>query len=279
MEMLETYIKQIQRYPLLTAEQEIALSKQIQKGCKKAENQLINSNLRLVISVVKKFTNTPKVSVMDLIQEGNLGLMAAASKFHYGFKTRFSTYAYNWILQYMLRYLYNKTSLIALPHRKEELLRKITAAKTEYKQALNREATTAELAECCGTTVEEIDSVLSYSFSVTSIDIEATDDGSATIGDLIADNSYNPERTFILEQDKKEIHKMVNSLSDNERRVIYSRFNFENELHIPTLRELSALLGVSAETVRQMEKRAVQKIKKAAFATNVNQHSQHFACV
>lgn len=279
MEMLETYIKQIQRYPLLTAEQEIALSKQIQKGCKKAENQLINSNLRLVISVVKKFTNTPKVSVMDLIQEGNLGLMAAASKFHYGFKTRFSTYAYNWILQYMLRYLYNKTSLIALPHRKEELLRKITAAKTEYKQALNREATTAELAECCVTTVEEIDSVLSYSFSVTSIDIEATDDGSATIGDLIADNSYNPERTFILEQDKKEIHKMVNSLSDNERRVIYSRFNFENELHIPTLRELSALLGVSAETVRQMEKRAVQKIKKAAFATNINQHSQHFACV
>ncbi len=279
MEMLETYIKQIQRYPLLTAEQEIVLSKQIEKGCTKAKTELINSNLRLVISVVKKFVNTPKVSVMDLIQEGNLGLMAAASKFHYGFKTRFSTYAYNWILQYMLRYLYNKTSMIALPHRKEELLRKITTAKNEYKQSLNREPTTAELAECCGITIEEVESVLSYSFNVSSIDIAATDDGSATIADLIADNSYNPEHIFIREQDKKEIKEMVNTLSANERKVIYSRFNFENDLHIPTLRELSSLLGVSAETVRQMEKRAVQKIKKQAFAMNVNQHSKHFACV
>ncbi len=279
MEMLETYIKQIQRYPLLTAEQEIVLSKQIEKGCTKAKTELINSNLRLVISVVKKFVNTPKVSVMDLIQEGNLGLMAAASKFHYGFKTRFSTYAYNWILQYMLRYLYNKTSMIALPHRKEELLRKITTAKNEYKQSLNREPTTAELAECCGITPEEVESVLSYSYNVSSIDIVATDDGSATIADLIADNSYNPEHIFIREQDKKEIKEMVNTLSANERKVIYSRFNFENDLHIPTLRELSSLLGVSAETVRQMEKRAVQKIKKQAFAMNVNQHSKHFACV
>ncbi len=279
MEMLETYIKQIQRYPLLTAEQEIVLSKQIEKGCTKAKTELINSNLRLVISVVKKFVNTPKVSVMDLIQEGNLGLMAAASKFHYGFKTRFSTYAYNWILQYMLRYLYNKTSMIALPHRKEELLRKITTAKNEYKQSLNREPTTAELAECCGIAPEEVESVLSYSFNVSSIDIAVTDDGSATIADLIADNSYNPEHIFIREQDKKEIKEMVNTLSANERKVIYSRFNFENDLHIPTLRELSSLLGVSAETVRQMEKRAVQKIKNQAFAMNVNQHSKHFACV
>ena len=266
MEMLETYISQIQRYPLLTAEQEIALSKEIEKGSKAAEKKLINSNLRLVISVAKKFCNTPKVSVMDLIQEGNLGLMAAASKFHYGFNTRFSTYAYNWILQYMLRYLYNKTSMISLPHRKEELLRKITAAQTEFKQTLNREPTAAELSECCGVSIEEIESVLSYSFSVTSIDIEATDDGSATIGDLIADNSYNPEHNFLREQEKKQVKKMVDSLPDKERRVIYGRFNFENELHIPTLRELSATLGVSAETVRQMEIRAVQKMREAAYA-------------
>ena len=152
MEIFETYIKQIGRYPLLNAEQEKKLSEQIEKGSAQAVNQLVNSNLRLVISIARKFLCTSKNSIMDLIQEGNLGLMAAASKYHYSFNTRFSTYAYSWILQYMLRYVYNKTSMIALPHRKEELLRKIVAAKNEYKQNLNRELSVPELAEICGTT-------------------------------------------------------------------------------------------------------------------------------
>lgn len=268
MENFEAYVKQIQRYPLLNAEQERKLSEQIEKGSTLAVNQLVNSNLRLVISIARKFAGISKNSIMDLIQEGNMGLMAAASKYHYSFNTRFSTYAYSWILQYMLRYAYNRTSMIALPHRKEEILRKIMAAKNEFFQNLNREPSVAELSEFCGTTPEEIESALSYSYTVTSIDIEASEDGNITIADLIVDNNYNPERQYLCLQDKMSVRKMVDSLPDCERKVIYGRYNFANDLHVPTLRELSADLGVSAETVRQMEMRAVRRMKKAAAASN-----------
>ncbi len=264
MEMLDSYLKQIQRFPLLDANQEAALSREIEKGNKAAENQLVNSNLRLVVSIAKKFGDSSKVSMMDLIQEGNMGLMTAAAKFHYGFNTRFSTYAYTWILQYMLRYLYNKTSLISLPHRKEELLRKVTLAQTEYKQTLNREPTLPELAEYTGVSEEDVAAILAYSYSVTSIDIETSDDGSSTIGDLIPDNKYNPEETFLREEKRSQVMEMVDSLPENEKKVIYCRYNFACDQHVPTLRELSTSMGVSAETVRQIEMRAVKKIRKAA---------------
>ncbi len=264
MEMLESYLKQIQRYPLLDAQQEAALSREIEKGNRNAQNQLVNSNLRLVISIAKKFTNTAKVSMMDLIQEGNMGLMTAASKFHYGFNTRFSTYAYTWILQYMLRYMYNKTSMIALPHRKEELLRKVTALQNDYKQQFNREPSVSELADGCGCSEEEIVSVMAYAYTITSIDVETSEEGNSTVGDLIPDNKYNPEENFLREVEKNQVKEMVDSLPEKERTVIYYRYNFECEQHVPTLRELSSSLGVSAETVRQMEMRAVKKIKKAA---------------
>lgn len=264
MEIFESYLRQIQRYPLLDAQQEVELSKEIEKGSKVAQTKLINSNLRLVVSIAKRFAGTPRVSMMDLIQEGNMGLMMAAAKFHYGFNTRFSTYAYSWILQYMLRYIYNKTSMISLPHRKEELLRRITAARNDYKQNLNHEPTKKELAEYCGTTIEDIESVLAFACTVTSMDIETSEESGTTVGDLIPDTSYNPEETFIRRQDILEIKEMVDTLPDKERRVIYYRFNFDYDSHVPTLRELSAALGVSAETVRQMEMRAVKKIKQAA---------------
>ena len=116
--MLESYLKEIQRYPLLSADEEVVLAKKIESGDGEAVNYLVQCNLRLVVSVAKKFCGSYKNSIMDLIQEGNLGLMSAASKFSYTFNTRFSTYAYPWILQYILRYIYGKTSAISLPHRK-----------------------------------------------------------------------------------------------------------------------------------------------------------------
>ncbi|MGI5058179.1 sigma-70 family RNA polymerase sigma factor [Treponema pectinovorum] len=264
MDILETYIKQVQRYPLLEAFEEVALSKEIEKGSRCAKEKLINCNLRLVISIAKKFMNIPRVSIMDLIQEGNLGLMTAASKYNYGFKTRFSTYAYTWILQYMLRYLYNKTSPITLPHRKEELLRKIVTSKEEFKQAFNREATISELSSYCGISERDLTHALSYSYTVTSIDCETSEEGSVTLGDLIPDNKYNPEVNYLREEEKNNIKEMVAGLSDCEKKVIYGRYNFNCDEHTPTLRELSELLGVSAETVRQIEIRAVKKIKKVA---------------
>lgn len=264
MEMLESYLKQIQRYPLLDAKQEIELSKLIEAGSKAAQEKLVQSNLRLVVSVAKRIGSSSKVSLMDLIQEGNMGLMTAASKYHYSFSTRFSTYAYTWILQYMLRYLYNKTSMIALPHRKEELLRKISIAQNSYVQTYGREATVDELSDLLAVSRDELSSVLSCSYTVTSIDIQTSDDGSSTIADLIPDTKYNPEERYLRQEKIGQVHDIVNSLPENEKKVICNRFNFAYEQHVPTLRELSSELGVSAETVRQMEMRAVRKIRELA---------------
>lgn len=264
MEMLESYLLQVKKYSLLSAEEEIALSKKIKDGDKKALDTLIKSNLRLVISIAKKFTASNKFSMMDLIQEGNMGLMAAASKYNYSFSTRFSTYAYTWILQYMLRFIYNKTSMISLPHRKEELLRKIITVQNDYSQNYGREPSITELSECIGISEEEISSVLAFTYSVTSIDYECSEDGSSTLGDFIYDNKYCPERELMNKEERKSVMKMINLLPKNERDVIYHRYNLNQEQHVPTLRELSKVLGVSAETVRQMEIRAVTKMKKIA---------------
>ncbi len=269
MEMFESYMKQVMRYELLDAEKEIALSKEIEKGNKKAVNELVQANLRLVVSVAKKLNASVKVSVMDLIQEGNIGLMIAATKYHYSFNTRFSTYAYSWILQYMLRFLYNKTSMIALPHRKDELLRRIAAAQNFFIQRTGKEASVPELSRYLGVPSEDIQNVLAYSYTFTSIDYECSEDGRATIADMIPDNKYNPEERLMVEETKSYVRDLVETLPEKERTVIYSRFNFQHGRQIPTLRELSASLDVSAETVRQMEIRAVRKMKKNAFKMKI----------
>ncbi len=262
MELLQDYLHSLNAYKLLDADEEIALSKRIENGDKKAVQLLVQSNLRLVVSVAKKFSASHKFSIMDLIQEGNMGLMAAANKYHYSFKTRFSTYAYTWILQYMLRFVYGKTSVIALPHRKEELIRRVNTVQSMYVQQYGREATLFELAENLGMEQEKVAEILAYSYTVSSLDIECNDESGSTVGDLLPDSTYNPEEMYLEEEKRQEIRKMLNMLPEKEQAVIYSRFNFDGELHVPTLRELSDSLGVSAETIRQMELRAVRRMRK-----------------
>lgn len=263
MKMYEMYVSQIQKYPLLDADKEKEIAAKISSGDRNAVNRLVNSNLRLVVSIANKFRKTYKVSVMDLIQEGNLGLMAAAEKYSSSFNTRFSTYAYPWILQYMLRFIHNKTALIAIPQRKEEVLRRLSTMQNEYTQVTGREASNAELARSLGITEAELKEAIDCQYTCTSLDCECSDDGSATIGDLIPDLTYAPERNFFIEIAKNNIKQLVSELSEKERCVISGRYNFEGKLHAPTLRELGSSLGVSAETIRQTEIKALKKIRNA----------------
>ncbi|MBR1404207.1 MAG: RNA polymerase sigma factor RpoD/SigA [Treponema sp.] len=269
MKMYELYVSQIQRYPLLTSEDEKALAEKITAGEKHAVTTLVNSNLRLVVSVANKFRRTYKISVMDLIQEGNLGLMAAAEKFSSSFNTRFSTYAYPWILQYMLRFVHNKTGMIAIPQRKEEVLRRLSSIQSEYTQVTGKEASSAELSKYLGISETEISDALTYLYSYTSLDAECNEDGSGTIGDLIPDFTYEPEKRYFSEIARKNIQKLVNQLPEKERYVIAGRYNFEGKVHAPTLRELGLSLGVSAETIRQTEIKALKRIKKAVDETRI----------
>lgn len=266
MDLYENYLKEIRGYSLLTQAQESELAEQIQRGNQVALDRLIKANLRLVVSVAKKFTMSYKFSVMDLIQEGNLGLMAAAQKFSSSFNTKFSTYAYTWIFQYMLRFVHNKTSIIELPHRKEEILRTAKNGKVSFMQKYGFEPSVEELAEYLGVSEFELRDVLSYSYSFTSIDVECSDDNGETIGDLLPDMTYNPESNFLIDEEKKSVESMLCSLPEKERIVINERFNFDCNQHVPTLRELSSSLGVSAETVRQMELRALKRLRKSFVA-------------
>ena len=262
MEMYESYVNQIQRYPLLDYAREIVLSKRIAQGDEVARQELINANLRLVVNIAKHFAVSRTV-LMDLIQEGNLALMAAAEKYQSEFNTRFSTYAYTWIMQYMLRYLNNRISMISLPHRKDEMLRRINAARQALVQATGSEPTVAELASYLNVTECEVKNMLFYDYSFTSLDAECAGEKGATVGDLLPDMTYEPEHEYLLRESRRSVGELVESLPEKERTVIRCRYNFNNDIHAKTLRELSVDLGVSAETVRQMEIRAVHRMRKA----------------
>ena len=263
MKMYELYISQIQRYPLLSSEKEREIAQKISEGDRNAVKQLINSNLRLVVSIASKFKQTYKVSIMDLIQEGNLGLMAAAEKFSSEYKTRFSTYAYPWILQYMLRFLHNKTSMISIPQRKEEVLRRLSHVNGEQTPANSKSVSNEKLAESLGISCDELKEALDCLYTCTSLDSFCNEDNSTTVGELIPDFTYDPERNFFIEIAKSNIKELVSELSEKERYIIAGRYNFEGKVHAPTLRELGTSLGVSAETIRQTEIKALKKIRKS----------------
>ncbi len=262
-ELYLAYLHDIQRYKLLSAQEEEELSRKIEDGDNVAFKKLVNANLRLVVSIAKKFGTSTKFSAMDLIQEGNLGLMTAAKKYHYSFSTKFSTYAYAWIFQYMLRFVHNKTGMIEIPHRKEELLRQIEGAKSELRKSFGREPTAEEIAAFLELPKEEIKSAVSCDFSYTSMDVLCSDDGTETLGELLPDMTFNPEREYLEKEARIDVADLLKILPEKERIVIFGRYNFARHQRSATLREISESLGVSAETVRQMEMRAVKRLKLA----------------
>jgi RNA polymerase primary sigma factor len=256
------YISMVKTYPLLSAEEEKNLSLKIQQGDKIALNKLVNSNLRLVVSIASKFKRT-EFSFSDLIQEGNIGLMIAAEKYNHSYETRFSTYAYPWILQYMLRYCSLENNMIQLPHRKEEMIKKIYKAKTYLMQKNEREPQLSELALYLGLTEEKVANYLSYSYAVSSLD-NPIDDGKSEIfmSDILPETSFTPEEKIVLEDEKKSIRGLLNLLPKNEKLVLWYRFNLNHDKKRKSLREISDIIGISPEAVRQTEIRALKHIKK-----------------
>ncbi len=260
-DVIGSYLSSIQNYTLLSAEEEKALAVKISKGDKVALQKLINSNLRLVVSIAHRMQINTAI-IMDVIQEGNMGLMVAAEKFNSSFNTRFSTYAYPWIAQYMLRFLNNHSALISLPNRKEVMIRKLHKAQSYLFQQNGREATVTDLSLYTGIDEDKVTEYLSYSYTVASLDVEVSDEGnSASIGDLIADYSFSPEERLVKEETKCSLRSLMKTLPTNEQRVLWYRYNFDEDSHTKTLREISKLIGVSPEAVRQTEIRAVRHMR------------------
>jgi RNA polymerase primary sigma factor len=261
-----TYMSEIKGYKLLTAEEEADLSRKIAVGNEAARKNLINSNLRLVISIAKKFADS-NIPIMDLIQEGNIGLITAASKYNYSFHTRFSTYAYSWIMQYMLRYMHTKASFIHLPNRKKEMLHCLNNARAYLYQKNGHEPSCQELADYLDMQVDQVRVGINLSYNIISLDTTYGEHDEMIVSDNVPDQNAGPEEKSMISIKKQEVHKLMKTLPEMEQKVVYHRFNFENDKKTKTLREIGELLGVSAETVRQMEMRAIQRMKISAAAT------------
>ena len=255
-----SYFKQICQYPLLTAEQEIAIAKKIQQGDTSAQVQLINSNLRLVVNIAKKYASDT-IDIMDLIQEGNLGLMNAAAKYTNSFNTRFSTYAYQWITQYILRYIQNKLPTINIPYRLDELLRTINKAEGLLTQRLRRKPSCSEIADFLDIPEKKVSNAKSYEFFCSSLNDEIYCCEGLTIADVVSDDRIELEQSLIRDNEISNLNLIVNKLSWKEQQVIKYRYNLYRGDKAKTLRQISEILGVSSETVRQLELKAIGKLR------------------
>ncbi|MCX7039258.1 MAG: RNA polymerase sigma factor RpoD/SigA [Spirochaetes bacterium] len=255
---LKAYFSQIKVAKLLTFEEELALSRRIQAGDENARRQLIESNLRLVVRIAKNYL-APEVSILDLIQEGNLGLMRAVAKYDFHKNVRFSTYASWWIKQAIVRSLSNKKRLIRLPHRQEEKLRKINKVYNTLSQVLMREPTLVEIAEEIGLEEAEVASIINSSSSVASLDSSASTE-SGSLHDMVEDMSFNPESELMRRTVREDTLKLLDGLQEKEKQILLYRFSFlSGKRH--TLKRIGDELGISPETVRQIEIRALKKLR------------------
>lgn len=255
---LKAYFSQIKKAKLLTFEEELELSRRIQAGDEQARTLLIESNLRLVVRIAKNYL-TPEVSILDLIQEGNLGLMRAASKYDFRKQVRFSTYASWWIKQSIVRSLSNKKRVIRLPHRQEEKLRKINKVYNNLSQVLMREPSLLEIAEEIGLQEEEVASIINSSVNVASLDSSLSGD-SGSLHDVVEDMSFNPELALMQKTLREDTLKFLDGLQEKERQILLYRFSFASGKRY-TLKKIGDELGISPETVRQIEIRALKKLR------------------
>ncbi len=264
---LKAYFNQIKKAKLLTFEEELALSRRIQGGDEEARKQLVESNLRLVVRIAKGFL-TPEVSILDLIQEGNLGLMRAAAKYDYRKQVRFSTYASWWIKQSIVRSLSNKKRVIRLPHRQEEKLRKINKVYNSLSQVLMREPSLQEIAEEIGLGEEEVASIINSSGSVASLDSSLSAD-SGSLHDMVEDFSFDPGRELMKKMQREDTLRFLDSLQEKEKQILLYRFSFVSGKR-QTLKKIGDELGISPETVRQIEIRALKKLR--AFSDELKEY-------
>ena len=261
-DLLDTYCRQIKVFPLLSFEEEVELSKQVQEGNTAALHTLVNSNLRLVVKIAGMF-NIPGISKMDMIQEGNLGLLNAAKKFDYQKNVRFCTYASLWIKQFISRYITSKRRLVRLPQRKEETLRKIQTTYNVLCQSLMHQPRNSDIAKELGISVQIVDSFANIAIDSSSLEQIINDDETINAVDIHEDYTYNPERNFMKKASSDDTLRILNKLKENEKHILSHRYQLGG-CERRTLREIGDKLDLSPESVRQIEQRALRKIRNHA---------------
>ena len=255
---LQLFLNEIRRYPLLTAEEEVDLSKRIEQGDLEAKERMINSNLRLVVSIAKKYQGQ-ELSLLDLIQEGIFGLIRAAEKFDWRKGYKFSTYATFWIRQAIQRGLANKARTIRIPVHIGQRERKIVRAERDLQARLGREPSDEEIAAAAELPLTQVEEVRDAARTVTSLDRPVGEEGDTRLGDLLQGDAPPPDQEVELSLGEELLRQTIEELPDNEERVIRLRYGMDGEDPKP-LRETGRRLGLSAERVRQLESKALKRL-------------------
>ena len=254
------YLKEIGNIPLLTAEEEVFLAQRIEKGDEQARKQLIEANLRLVVSIAKKYVGRG-MSFLDLIQEGNMGLMKAVEKFDYKKGNKFSTYSTWWIRQAITRGIADTAKTIRVPVHMVETINKTLRTSRMLLQELGREPTNEEIAKKMNMPVAKIDEILKTSRDPVSLDTPIGEEEDSQLGDFIEDDAaVVPPDAASFSMLQEQLSKVLDGLAERERKVISLRFGLEDG-HPRTLEEVGREFGVTRERIRQIEAKALRKLR------------------
>lgn len=260
---IQMYLREIGKVPLLSGEEEVELAKRKDKGDKKAERRLIEANLRLVVSIAKKFAGSKGLSLLDLIQEGNIGLFRAVEKFEYRKGFKFSTYATWWIRQAITRSLADQSRTIRIPVHMVETINKCKQVQRNLAQLLGREPLPEEIAAEMGEDIEKVRYVIKISQDTISLETSVGDDDEdSTLEDFIEDvKTLTPDRVAALQLLKDYVKEVISVLSPREQKILEMRFGLlDGVAH--TLEEVGQEFEVTRERIRQIEAKAIERIKK-----------------
>ena len=260
LDSLRLYLREIGKVPLLTADQEVYLAKRIERGDMHAKTQMIEANLRLVVSLAKRYTGRGML-FLDLIQEGNLGLIRAVEKFDYTKGFKFSTYATWWIRQAITRAMADQARTIRIPVHMVEVINKLARVQRQMLQDLGREPTPEELANELDMTPEKVVEVQKYGREPISLHTPLGEDGDSEFGDLIEDSeAVVPADAVSFTLLQEQLHSVLDTLSEREAGVVAMRFGLTDG-QPKTLDEIGTVYGVTRERIRQIESKTMSKLR------------------